>query len=695
MPPKTVFDIQEYCRRLEKIIGTQEGDAKTFWRALSFAVDAHSGQRRKSGEAYVSHPIHVALILLEELGVRDYDTLAAAILHDTVEDSPEVTSEVLGNLFGRKIEIIVDGCTKISSFEGDRKTFYELVHRKIFSGAASEVAVILIKLADRLHNLRTMDSMPRHKRQKIAEETLTVYAPLAKVMGLFGMKRELYNLALSYKFAEIRQKGDNEETRAIRKKLLEEMEKAWISCSIEVRARGLSAYYDQERQTLSKQVEMPVQIIIVVDDIQSCYRSLGVVNQNFPPIPRTIRDFISNPKPTGYQSLHAKANIKGHNYLFKIRTRDMQFAARTGVIREWLREGTMPSGFEKEIREMFDILGTEKSISYQEVIAASEKKEIYTFTPKGDRICLPRGSLVLDFAFKVHTEIGSHCIGALVGQKRVGPDYGLRDGDRVKILCGEEAVRFDPRLQQRCQSPKARSEIARLLRMRIEHLAEKAGKAIFLQELKRYGIAEEVVDEPGFAFILDYFRLQNVEDMYRHFGTGKLRLTEFVYEIRNGLWADRSMAEEPSRALNRFELSSLDPVCIKLSRCCNPVPVTSGLIGLLSERGLSVHSRDCKRLQELKLQREDTVELSWNLKKTAIEKPQTLIVMDTPRHRMLMMLGTAPEAMKLLELVALSRHAGRKADWEIHFEVESLQVLKNVLQHFTKAGISYEFGLDQ
>jgi guanosine-3',5'-bis(diphosphate) 3'-pyrophosphohydrolase len=545
--------------------------------------------------------------------------------------------------------------------------------------------------------------MPRHKRQKIAEETLTVYAPLAKVMGLFSMKRELYNLALSYKFprqsqkvlAEIRQKEDNEVTRAIRGKLLKEMEKAWVSCSIEVRARGLSAYYDQEKKTLTKEVVIPVQIIIVVDDIQSCYRALGIVNQNYPPIPRTIRDFIANPKPTGYQSLHAKANIKGQNYLFKIRTYDMLVAARNGVIREWLQKGTMPSGFEQDIREMFDILGTEDSISYREVIAASEKKEIYTYTPKGDRICLPRESLVLDFAFKVHTEVGYRCIGAMVGQKRVGPEYVLHDGDRVRILTAEDPVRFDPRVQSLCQSPKARSEIGRLLRMRVESLAGMAGESILRQELKRFGISPAVLDRPDFEDILAYFRLGDKKDLYRQVGIGKIRLPELLYEIRNGLWSDRQVIMSPSKAFNRLELTSLDPVCIKLSRCCNPVPILPGLVGLLSERGISVHKEECPRFRGLKLQREDVVELSWNLKKTEIEKGQTLIVLHAPRNRMLMMLGNAPGEMRLSDIIVLSRQSSRQIDWEIHFKVDTLQGLKNTLLHFSKLGMNYEFVMEQ
>ncbi len=179
--------------------------------------------------------------------------------------------------------------------------------------------------------------------------------------------------------------------------------------------------------------------------------------------------------------------------------------------------------------------------------------------------------------------------------------------------------------------------------------------------------------------------------MFRQIGMGKLRLAELVYEIRNGLWPSAKVNPEPTADRNRLELSSLDPVCIKLSRCCNPVPVEPGLVGLLSERGLSVHRQDCQRFLSLKLQREDIVELRWNLKKSLVEKAQTLIVLKAARHRILMMLGTAPEEMRLLEVISLSHYSSRIADWEIHFRVETLQGLKNILNHFNKAGIQYEF----
>jgi GTP diphosphokinase / guanosine-3',5'-bis(diphosphate) 3'-diphosphatase len=704
MSKSSHFNISSFCAQMEKYLGDQEGHAKVFWRALSFAVSAHQDQRRKSGEAYVSHPLMVAQILIEELGIRDPEVLAAAVLHDTVEDVPEVTPELIGELFGRNIEAIVDGCTKISHFDGDRQTFYKLVHRKIFSGAASRLEIMLIKMADRLHNLRTIGAMPRHKRQKIAEETLDVYAPMAAVMGLYGLKRELYDLALINKFPRqsskvlgaIRQLEADPEALAIRDQLQAAADEVWLSCRVHIRAKGLWAYFDPVYKVLAREVDYPLELILAVDDIQSCYRALGVLNQTFPPIPRTIRDFIANPKPTGYQSLHARANIRGRNYLFKIRTRRMIEAARCGILSEWSARRQVPGGFEKELREMFDILGGELGLSYRDMIAASGKKEIYTYTPKGDRICLPVQSTVLDFAFRVHTEVGIHCAAAIVGRnkEKVTPTHVLRDGDQVKILTQKEPVRFEPRVQDLCQTPKARSSLARIFRLRREGLAREIGRAIMRQELKRYGVPFEVLEKPELADILVYFDLQDGEELFQQVGEGRLRLKEIIYEIRSGLYADRQTLQPPTGPLNRIDLESLDPACIKFSRCCNPLPTEKGLFGLLSERGLSVHRHDCETFRTLRLAREDVVELRWRPKETAVSKPQTLVILGTPRNRVLMMLGAAPAEMRVTEIIRLSR-ADRRPDWEVNFQVDDLAGLRRILQHFTKTDFAYEFILEQ
>ena len=698
------FRMAEYCAEMETLLGNQDGPARPFWKALSFAVSAHEGQKRKSGEIYVSHPCAVAMILVKELGVNDPETLAAAILHDTVEDVPDVTIETIGEHFGRNVAAIVEGCTKITDFSGDRQTFYKLVHRKLFSGAASRVETMFIKLADRLHNLRTMESMPKDKRQKIADETLDIYAPMAKVMGLFELKRELYNLALIYKFprqssrliAQIKKISHGEEVAEIRAKIQEALEYAWISADIYVHPKGLWAYYDAENNVLRREIGTPMEIILAVKDIQACYRTMGVVNQIFPPIPRTIRDFIANPKPTGYQSLHARANIKGTTYLFKFRTDQMYHVGRTGVVRAWLEQRKFPSAFEKEIREMFDILGGESDISYRDVIAASRQKEIYTFTPKGARICLPKQSVVLDFAFKVHTEVGKRCIAAVVGQNKVSPDYQLQDGDRVQVLTQDAPVEFDPQMQALCQSPKARSELARMFRFRREGLCREIGRSIVAQEMKRYGMPVEILASDDLADVLEPFYLVSLDELHQQVGEGRLNLKEIVAKIKDILYAGKPTLQPPTGALNRIELETLDPACIKLSHCCDPIPTEKGLFGLLSERGLSVHTKDCTTFKSLSVQREDVVEVRWNHKKTLITKEQTLIVLkSTSRNRILMMLGVAPAEMRILQVVALAPQPSGDSAWEIIFQVDTLQGLRAALAHLAKANIDFEFALEQ
>jgi len=697
------FNMEAYVAAMERRLGGQDGPARTFWKALSFAVEAHKDQRRKSGEPYISHPCEVARILVEELGVDEPETLAAAILHDTVEDVPEVTNEVIGEHFGRNVEAIVEGCTKVADFTGPRQNFYKLVHRKLFTGAASRMEVMLIKLADRLHNLRTMDSMPKHKRQKIADETLSVYAPMAKIMGLFELKREIYNLALIYKFprqshkikARIKKIANSPETREIRERLERVLKESWISASIYMNPKGLSSYFDQSAKVLRKEIEIPMEIIISVPDVQTCYLTLGVVNQLFPPIPRTIRDFIANAKPTGYQSLHAKANIKGTTYLFKFRTEKMYQVGRTGIIPLWLDKRKTPGAFEKEIQEMFDILG-DAGISYTDAIAASGKKEIYTFTPKGDRVCLPKDSTVLDFAFKVHTEIGARCVGAMVGGRRVGPEHVLTDGDQVKVVTRDDPVVFEPEMQKICKSPKARSVLAKAFKRRRQRLAEEIGRSIVRQEMKHYGLPREILDARGMDDVVASYDLEDRAEFFQLVGMGELLLKDAVCRIKEIAAPDYATLQPPAGALNRIVLDTLDPACIKLSRCCSPVPTEKGLFGLLSERGLSVHRKECATFKSLTLQREDVVELRWNMKKTKVVKPQTLIILRAQtRNRVMMMLGVAPDEMRIQEVIALSSLPDGSSAWEITFRVDTLQHLKNILGHFVKTGLEHEIVIEQ
>ena len=699
---KKEFDIVGYKEMMANFLGDPDGKAKVFFEALDFAVQAHAGQWRKTGDSYILHPCKVARILAEEMEVRDPEILAAALLHDTVEDVKEVNIEIIGERFGSNVEAIVDGCTKISHFFGDKQTFYKMVHRKIFSGAAAKLEVMLVKLADRLHNLRTLDAMPRDRRQKVSDETLDIYAPLARVMGLFDLKRELYQLALKNKFpkqsnkvlAHIRNIENSPTVQGIVSTLNEELRKAWINGEIIVRAKGLGGYFDPVNKVLNKTIEHPVEIVTLVDNMESCYRVLGLVNRYFPPIPRTIRDFIANPKPTGYQGLHARANVKGDNFLFKIKTPEMARNAHKGIIKAWSRKEKVPGHFEQALREMFDFLGEDQGLSPREMIAASGKKEIYTFTPKGDPIFLPLHSTVLDFAYQVHTEVGRRCAAAQVGNNRVEPDYILKDGDQVNIILQKEPVLFEPRLQELCKTPRARSGLSKGFKVRRQELAVGIGRVILEQECQRYGLLLKDLlkyeDE-----ILEQLSMESIEQLFLNVGEARVSFRELRQKIVGYLPEDLEIKKPAGRGLNEISLISLDPAVIKFSACCKPNPTEKDLIGILDERGISVHQKKCETFQALKVRREDVVGLQWILKKTVITKPQHLFVEEATRNRILMMLAVAPDKMKVADILVLSRIDAKKPAWEINFEVDNLYGLKSILAHFNKSRLPYEFVIEQ
>ncbi len=695
------FDIAAYRKIMKGFIGSGP-ETKVFWDSLDFALEAHGDQWRRSGDPYIMHPCNVARILAEELDILNPEILAAALLHDTVEDVELVTPALLRKKFGQNVEAIVDGCTKVTHYTGDKQTFQKLVHRKIFSGAAAKPEVMIVKLADRLHNLRTLSSMPRHKRQKVADETLDIYAPLATILGLFAIKREMYNLALAYKFPKqgnklqihIDKLKRDSATREIVQQVQLALEKENVKAEVTIRTKGLWGYYDAKNRILIKEIDSSQEIMIVADSRMSCYEALGILNRIFPPIPRTIRDFIANPKPSGYQGLHARANIHGKKYLFKIRTEEMARRAQRGLVRFWTSE-KQRGRYIRGLQEMFDILGSDESVSYRDMIAAGGRKEIYTYTPQGDLVCLPANSIVLDFAFSVHTAIGHTCIAAMVGNSRVSPDYVLRDADVVKVIRQSKTVKFDPDLQMLCQTPRARSELAKTFRQRRMDITVIIGHTVLQQEMLRYGLPFEIILKEEMKDVLEYFNINSLDELYLQIGTGKIRLRELIFELRNGLYANHQILQRPTGVFNRIELTTLDPVVVKTSACCRPTPLDKGIFGLLSERGLSLHRKDCKRLQKIKFQREDAVEVRWNLKKTRVVKPQKVIVFAANRQRMFMLLSVAPSEMKIDDIIKLTDRPNTTPAWEINFTAPDLSALKKIFKHLDRSELPYEFALEQ
>ncbi|MFT5730410.1 MAG: guanosine-3',5'-bis(diphosphate) 3'-pyrophosphohydrolase [Desulforhopalus sp.] len=695
------FDLELYRNQMQALIGDKD-NVEIFWSALDFAVDAHDDQWRRSGDAYILHPCSVAKILAEEMDVTHPEILSAALLHDTVEDVEEVTAEIVGRDFGSYVRAIVEGCTKVTHISGDKQANSHHTHRKIFTGAALRPEVMLVKLADRLHNLRTLQAMPKAKRQRIAEETLDIYAPLATFFGLFNMKREMYNLALLYKYpkqgarinSHIRQLRRSPLGREIVDKLEETAGQHNFSCRIDIRTKKLWAYFDVSSRILVKRIDTPLEILVVVDDVSSCYRALGIVNQTFIPIPRTIRDFIANPKPTGYQGLHARAIIDGQKFLFKIRTHEMERKAQRGLFRGWTSKVSKQAKFFREIQEMFDVIGSEESISYRDVIAASSIKEMYTYTPDGDLMCLPVKSTVLDFAFRVHTQIGLTCLGAMIRNKRVPASHVLSDGAMVRIIRSEEPVRFDQSILAKCKTARARGELAKTFKARRSNVTVEIGASMLRQEMLRYGIPFTVLESDKAINLFEDYSSQNLNDLHVRIGEGSARLKEVMGSIKSILFGGVSPLVTPTGAFNNIELTTLDPVSVKLSSCCKPNPTSKGNCALLTTKGLSVHDKRCERFKKIKFQREDAVNVFWRSRRTKVRKRQILHVLKASRKEIMRAIGFAPEEMQMQGVEVLSSYSSETPAWQITFTVPNLYVLQKVLRYFEKTHIPYEFDLD-
>lgn len=695
------FDLELYRNQMRSLIAGKPGEP-IFWQALDFAIEAHDDQWRRSGDAYILHPCAVAKILAEEMDITHPEILAAALLHDTVEDVAEVTAEVVGDKFGHYVQAIVEGCTKVTHVSGDKQIISQNTHRKIFTGAALRPEVMLVKLADRLHNLRTLRAMPKAKRQRIADETIDIYAPLATVFGLFNMKREMYNLALLYKYPKqgarinnhIRQLQKSAVGERIIREVQENADQNNLRCTVTLRTKNLWAYYDVSSRILVKRIDTPMEILVAVDDTQSCYAALGIVNQTFRPIPRTIRDFIANPKPTGYQGLHARAIVDGQKFLFKIRTAEMERKAQRGLFRNWSSKAGKQGRFIREIQEMFDVLGTEDSVSYRDVIAASGIKEIYTYTPQGDLICLPVKSTVLDFAFRVHTEIGQTCLGAMIRNKRVAASHILKDGDMVRIIRADQPIRFDQHVLTLCTTPRARGELAKNFRIRRRKVTREVGFSMLRQEMLRYGIPFDVVEGKDVPELLARYSLTSMDEMYIRLGEGRLRLREVMENIKNILYGGVSPLVTPTGAFNKIELTTLDPVSVKLSSCCKPNPTAKDNVALLTLKGLSVHNKNCERFKEINFQREDAVNISWKIRKTHVRKKQILHILRATRRDIMQTISSAPVELEMVNLEILSSYSSLFPAWELTFKVLNLYGLLKIMRHFDKSNIPYEFYLE-
>ena len=601
------------------------GDTGIVEKAYNYAVLKHEGQLRKSGEEYVNHPIAVAKIIAE-MGL-DTSSVAAALLHDVVEDT-DCTDAEIKEQFGETIALLVCGVTKLGKIPYTSKEEQQVENlRKMFLAMAQDVRVIVIKLADRLHNLRTMKSMPEEKQREKARETLEVYAPLAHRLGMSKIKWELEDLSLRYIdpigyyeiVDKIAQKRDERESfiESIMNIINNRLDELNIKGHIEGRAKHFYSIYRKmfiQNKNIDELYDL-FAVRVIVDSDADCYAVLGMVHELFKPIPGRFKDYIAMPKPNMYQSLHSTViGPDGTPFEIQIRTWEMHKTAENGIAAHWkYKEGKSgESEIDEKLEWIKQLLEIQKDMANAEEFMQTLKidmfsDEVFVFTPKGDVVNLPAGSTPIDFAYAIHSAVGNKMSGAKVNGKIVTIDYKLNNGDIIDIITSNAV--HGPNLDwlKIAKTSQARNKINQFLRKenRAENIIK--GKEVLEREFKKLALPLSYINDEEFVSpMLKKYGFKNVDDMYATLGYGGSNAGKFVArlkdESRKRLQKTQSVAQTPELFVVKTSgkannsgiiVDGIENCLIRLSKCCNPVP-GDNIVGFITRgRGVAVHRADC------------------------------------------------------------------------------------------------------
>lgn len=625
--------------RLEDIVEriqtyNPDADVDLLRRAYIFSAKAHQGQMRLSGESYLIHPIEVAAILA---GLKlDAATVAAGLLHDTIEDTTS-TPEEIKSLFGDEVGLLVDGMTKLSRMELQSREEREADNfRKMVVAMAKDIRVILIKLADRLHNMRTLKSLPPDKQKRIAQETLDIYAPLANRLGISKIKTELEDLSLMYLEPEAYQDISHRvaqkrvERESYINELIEVMKGQLAEHEFKGEVKGRPKHFYGIYQKMLKQkiqfddIQDLIAIRIITDTKVNCYAILGLIHSLWTPVPGRFKDFIGVPKSNLYQSLHTTViGPKGERVEFQIRTDEMHRLAEEGIAAHWRykEKSAISQRDEKQFAWLRQLLEWQRDLPDAKEFMETVKGDlfpdvVYVFTPRGDVKELPLGSTPVDFAYSVHTDIGHSCVGAKINGKIVPLKYQLRNGDKIEITTQTGHTPSRDWLKV-VKTSKARTRIKAWLKTEERRRSIILGRELLEKDLRKHDLnpakvfkAEEL---PKIAHDLSQ---NTLEDLFAAIGYGKVS----VHLVVNKLLPDKPHSEpihkktpqKPAKTSGGgMKISGMDNMLIHLSKCCNPVPGDK-VVGFITRgRGVSVHTADCTNVGELAFDKERLIDVSW------------------------------------------------------------------------------------
>ena len=622
-------------------------------KAFNLAYEAHKEQKRESGEPYIIHPIDVAVILAE-LGM-DTSTIVAGLLHDVIEDT-DYTYDDIKNIFSEEVANLVSGVTKITKMEYKSKEEQQADNfRKMLLAMASDIRVIIIKLADRLHNMRTLKYMPKEKQKRISKETLDIYAPLAHRLGISKVKWELEDLCFRYLHEEeyydlvhqISEKRVERETyiAQIIKDLYSKLEEAEIDSDIDGRPKHFYSIY-RKMVTKNKSIEQIFDLTairILVNSVKDCYEVLGIVHTIYKPIPGRFKDYIAMPKPNMYQSLHTTViGPQGKTFEIQIRTFEMHKTAEYGMAAHWkYKEGdtsdTKGKSFENKLVWLRDMLEWQKETSDAEEFMEGFKinlftDEIFLFTPKGVVIDLPNGATPIDFAYRIHTDIGNKCIGAKVNGKIVPLDYKLKTGQIVEILTSNSSKGPNMDWLSIAKSNQAKSKIKAWFKKAKKEENVNKGKEVFEKELKKQSVHYvDIAKGESYDKFIKRYNINCMDDLYALVGLGAIVASSFIAKLKEENLSkeekDKNLNKAIEENISKNEKKKKDTsygvtvkgennLMVRFAKCCNPVPGDDILGYITKGRGVSIHRKDCGNLNSLiKEDPQKVVDVSWGTSK--------------------------------------------------------------------------------